>query len=248
MIYPQTQKNRIPALVTVLGVAVLLGLGAWQLDRRAGKHELIAMLESRLAADPVPLPARIDDPKAWAFRRVTLTGRFIEGRELLLSGRPRQGWAGYELVSLFQPDGGGPAVLVNRGFVPLDWRDPSFRNPSAIPAGTLTVAGVARLPAPRLFMQPENDPVKMGAWVWLDMPAAAAALGVGETAPLVVELQTLNGQAPKGRPEPNRQRIDLPDNHLLYTVIWWSLAAALAAIYILWRRMKRKYDTDWDDE
>lgn len=241
-------NNLLPLLVTVLGVAVLLGLGAWQLDRRAGKHALIATLESRLAADPVPLPARIDDPKAWEFRRVTLTGRFVEGRDLLLSGRPRQGWAGYELVSLFQPTGGGPAVLVNRGFVPLEWRDPAARPSDALPAGTLVVTGVARLPAPRLFMQPENDPMKMGAWVWLDMPAVTAALGVGEAAPLVVELQTLNGQAPKGRPEPNRRRIDLPDNHLLYAVTWWALAAALAAIYILWRRLKRKYDPDWNDE
>lgn len=237
----------VPSLITLFGVVALLALGAWQLDRRADKHALIATLESRLSADPVPLPARIDDPKAWAFRRVTLTGRFVDGRDLLLSGRPRQGQAGYELVSLFQPDDGGPAVLVNRGFVPLEWRDPAARPPLVLPAGALTPAGVARLPAPRLFMQPENDPVKMGAWVWLDMPAVQTALGAQALAPLVVELQTVNGETPQGRPEPNRQRIDLPDNHLLYALTWWALAAALAAVYIFWRRLKREHDSDWND-
>ena len=44
------------SLFTLAMVAVLIGLGLWQLQRRAEKHALIAALDERLAAAPVPLP------------------------------------------------------------------------------------------------------------------------------------------------------------------------------------------------
>lgn len=231
----------VPLLATVVMAALLVGLGVWQMERRAWKHDLIAALESRIAADPTPLPARIDDPAAWDLRRVALTGRFVEGRDILLSGRPRQGWAGYEIVSLFERADGGPPVLVNRGFVPLEWRDPAARSLTKPPADAQTIVGFARPPMPRRFMEPDNDPAKMGAWVWVDLPAVAAALGVGELASMMVDLQTIDGAPPPGQyPQTNRLRADLPDNHLLYALTWWALAAAMVAIYILWRRLQRR--------
>lgn len=196
------RKKLFPLLFTLVGVAVLIAMGAWQMDRRAWKRALIQTLESRLAADPAPFPAVIDDPAAWAHRRVVLTGRFVADAEVLLTARPRQGRAGYELaVPLAREEGGAP-VLVNRGFVPLDWRDPAARPPS--PAGVHAVVGVVR-------------------------PQSADRA-------LTVDLQTLDGAAPQGFPEPVPPRVDLPDNHLQYALTWWALAAALATIYILWRR------------
>lgn len=191
-----------PLLFTLFGVAVLIAMGAWQMDRRAWKRDLIHTLESRLAAEAVPLPAVIDDPAAWAHRRVVLTGRLIMGSDVLLTARPKQGRAGYELAALLERDGGGPPVLVNRGFIPLDWRDPAARPPS--PEGVHAVVGVVRLS--------------------------------GADRALTVDLQTLDGAAPQGFPEPVPPRVDLPDNHLQYALTWWALAAALATIYILWRR------------
>lgn len=196
------RKNLFPLLFTLFGVAVLIAMGAWQMDRRAWKRELIQTLESRLAAEPVPLPAVIDDPAAWAHRRVALTGRFVTESDVLLTARPKQGRAGYELAALLERDGGGPPVLVNRGFAPLEWRDPAAR--PTLPGGALTVVGVVR-------------------------PQSADRA-------LTVDLQTLDGAAPQGFPEPVPPRVDLPDNHLQYALTWWALAAALATIYILWRR------------
>ena len=46
----------IPAAVTLCGLAVLLGLGTWQVERKAWKEGLIATLNARAAAAPVALP------------------------------------------------------------------------------------------------------------------------------------------------------------------------------------------------
>ena len=51
----------IPALATLCGLAVLLALGTWQVERKAWKETLIATLNERAAAAPVALPA----PEQW---------------------------------------------------------------------------------------------------------------------------------------------------------------------------------------
>ena len=43
-------------LFTLAMVAVLIGLGLWQLQRRTEKHALIAALDERLAVAPAALP------------------------------------------------------------------------------------------------------------------------------------------------------------------------------------------------
>ena len=76
------------ALIALVMVAVLLTLGAWQLQRRVAKQALIAALTERLAAAPMPLPL----PAAWAdlspardeFRRVTFTARFTDAPDAMI--------------------------------------------------------------------------------------------------------------------------------------------------------------------
>ncbi|RME61655.1 MAG: SURF1 family protein, partial [Alphaproteobacteria bacterium] len=68
-------------LAAALAFAVLVGLGTWQLQRLAWKRALIARIEAGLAAPPVPLPAQLDDPAAWEYRRVALAGRFDHAAE-----------------------------------------------------------------------------------------------------------------------------------------------------------------------
>ena len=59
---------------TLAMVALFVGLGVWQLQRRAEKHALIAALTERLAAPPRALPPPSQwnalEPASDEFRRV----------------------------------------------------------------------------------------------------------------------------------------------------------------------------------
>lgn len=217
------------AIVFALALATLLGLGTWQVERLHWKTGLIERIRARAGAAPVPLPASVDDPGAWDFRPVTVTGRLRHDKALFLVARPVQGRVGFEVVTpLERPD--GPPVLVNRGFVPMDRRD-AGAGPADAP--TVTVAGIARRPAPPGLFQPDN---RTGAdtWMRVDIPAMAAAAGLTEAAPVVVEAMPGPG-LPAGIPP----RVDLPNNHLQYAITWYGLAVVLVAVFVLSQRRRR---------
>jgi len=239
---PRHFRPSLPAtLITVPAVAIMLGLGTWQVQRMGWKAELMDRVAQRAASAPVPLPASLDDPAAWEFRPVSLAGRFQNDRELLVIARPHQGQAGYEVVTPLRRADGGGVVLVNRGFVPMDRRDPASRAAGLVEGETL-VRGVVRLPQPPGLFQPDNRP---GADIWLrvDPPTMAASRRLaGPVAPFTVE--ALPGQSPGGLPTGIEPRVELPNNHMQYAFTWYALAATLAAIYVLSQRKNANTSTD----
>jgi len=75
-------------MFALAGVAILCGLGMWQLERKVWKENLIATLNSRLAAAPGDLPPRdswrmLKESEA-EFRRVTFPAEFLDGEEARL--------------------------------------------------------------------------------------------------------------------------------------------------------------------
>ncbi|TSD88174.1 SURF1 family protein [Mycobacterium sp. KBS0706] len=216
-----------PTVFLVPALALMLGLGIWQLERLAWKTDLIDRIEHGLAAPPAPLPTETDP--SFDYRHVTITGRFDAAHAFRLLARVHDGAAGIQVVTPLLRADGGPAVLVNRGWVPLgpDGKPTAFDPP---PDGTVTVEGVARRPLPQGWMQPDNSPAT-NEWFWTDLPAMAAAAGLERAAPVVVEQA-----AGPDRPRPpigGQTNIDLPNNHLEYAITWFSFAFMLVAIYLL---------------
>lgn len=243
-------------LVTLAGLAVTIGLGTWQLERLHWKEELIARIDRQMAAPPAPLPARIDDPAAWEFRPVTLAGHFLTDKDLLVIARPHQGQVGYEVLTPFERADGAGILLVNRGFVPMDRRDPASRAAARL-EGETTVRGIVRVPQPPGLFQPGNGtPAPGSAWMRADPPAMAAALSLSGVAPVVVELLPGQGSgngagqgaglpaAPAGTLAGIEPRVELPNNHLQYALTWYGLAVTLAGIYVLSQRKRADTGTD----
>ncbi|PWC85852.1 hypothetical protein TSH100_14885 [Azospirillum sp. TSH100] len=253
---PAERKRFRPSLgatlFTLAGLALTIGLGTWQLERLHWKQDLIARIARQLAEPPVLLPASIDDPAAWEFRPVTLTGRFLNDREMLLIARPHQGQVGYEVLTPFQRADGSGMVLVNRGFVPMDRRDPATRAAGRV-EGDTTVKGIVRVPQPPGFFQPGNGtPAPGSAWMRPDPAAMAAALSLSSVAPVVVEMLPVQGGGqgsglpgvPAGTLAGIEPRVELPNNHLQYALTWYGLAVTLAGIYVLSQRKRADTGTD----
>ena len=226
----------LPTVFTLAGVALLVGLGIWQLDRKVWKENLIATITARLSQAPQHLPPRADWPALTAgdneYRRVTFPAEFLPGEEALV----------YSAGSAFRPDvqgpgywvfaparlAGGSIVVVDRGFIPLERKDPASH---AAPQGTVDIVGVMRWPeTPGLFTpaaEPQNN-----VWYLRDPEGMATAHRWQNFAPFYVEQES---PVPAGGvPKPGQLVVNLPDNHLQYAITWFGLALGLAGVYVVW--------------
>jgi surfeit locus 1 family protein len=227
----------VPALVAF---AILIGLGVWQIERKAWKEGLIAALTERLDAPPQALPPAPDWPKLDQaddeYRRVSFTAQFDNAKEALV----------FAAASGFRPDVsdlgpgywvftparlvGGSVVMVNRGFVPDARKNPQTRNEGEV-SGPVALIGVMRWPDSRHWYTPSDDAAH-NLWFSRDPAAIAAAKGVGSVAPFYVEQET---PVPTGGlPQPGKLVASLPDNHLQYALTWFGLAAVLVGVFISW--------------
>lgn len=226
-----------PTVFTVPAVLAMLGLGAWQLDRLAWKSALIDSFESRVEAEPVAPPATVEDPEAWQFRRVRATGRFLNDKELQLTGRPFEGTAGFHVLTPFVVDG-GPTVLVNRGWVPMDRRRPEVR-PETLPKGPAAVDGIVRIAGRKGYFVPENEPAN-DVWFTVEPARMAEHLGIGEVANYYVDALRPS-ERPTELPIGAVPSIQMRNEHLQYAATWFLLALTLIAVYVVWhRQMDRK--------
>ena len=235
-----------PTVFALVGIAILIGLGVWQLDRKTWKENLIAAMTERLARAPADLPPRDRwatlDPQREEFARVGFPAEFLPGQEALV----------YSPGSAFRPDvkgpgyfvfaparlAGGSLVIVNRGFVPLDRKDPATRIDRM--NGSVDIVGILRWPETRGLFTPADD-TKDNVWYLRDIDAIAAAKHWQNVAPFYVEQES--PVPPGGLPRPGELVVNLPDNHLQYAITWFGLALALAAVYLVWltRRLRRQY-------
>lgn len=234
---------RVSGLVgTTLGalicVGLLIGLGVWQLHRKAWKENLIAAMTSRLDRPPQPLPGAVQwkalTQEADEFRHVAFAATFTPGEEALVYSpgsalRNDVKGPGY---FVFAPArlSDGSTVIVDRGFVPLD-RKTIIGQPQSEAHGTINVVGYLRWPETPGMFTPAAD-VKGNTWFARDPADMAAARHWGAISPFYIDQEA--PVPPNGLPLPGKLVVNLPDNHLQYAITWFGLAAGLIGVYGVW--------------
>jgi len=214
-----------PLLFGIVGVAILLNLGAWQVRRLAWKTDILARIEARISADPVPVPAA-PDPEADQYRHVRAEGAILPGELHVYTSAPPRG-VGYRVIVPLEL-AGGRRILLDRGFIPISEKD------AARHLGAITVEGALLWPQETDSYTSEPDLAK-NIWFARDVGKMAAALGT-EPVLLVAEASDDPGQ-----PMPLPVSVNIPNDHLQYAITWFSLAFVWAVMtgYLLWRIKQR---------
>lgn len=251
----QTQKHTprsrttLAALCTAaaLAFAGFMSLGIWQVKRLAWKEALIERIDRHIHANPVPAPA----PSQWPavqrdtdeYRRVSLRGRFSHDREVLVRASTELGSGYWVMTPLLSEQGFW--VLVNRGFVSPELRERGKRQDQE-PTGTQDVIGLLRLSEPEGSLLQKND-APHGRWYSRDVQAitASQALTGAPVAPYFVDLAAAKGGMPSSSvwPRPGLTVVQFSNNHLVYALTWFALAAmtagALGYLVVDERRLRR---------
>lgn len=234
---PRRPRLLWPALLSILGVAILCTLGSWQIARMSEKRVFIDRLAAQAAGAPAAMPATASwaslDPAALDLTRVSAQGTFIDGpfagvRTTIAAGeRGTRQLAGFGrwIFQGFRLDDGG-VILVNRGFVP-EGRLGEIKPAS----GPATVTGFLRAPEGRGSFTPADLPANREFYT-RDPAAIAASLGIGAAAPFYLEAERQgDGLTPPAGVDAKELIARIPDNHLSYALTWFGLAVTLIGVF-----------------
>lgn len=222
------RRYLFPVLIGIVGCAILVQLGLWQLDRRDWKEAMLDQIRQGIDAEPVPLPADIDP--SMKYLPVTVAGT-TSGAEIDVLSHTKEQGAGYQIVSRFITDD-GRAILLDRGFVPQDDRHLD-RGPTR-----LQVTGNLHWPQDASGSTPAPN-LDENIWFARDVDAMAAQLN---TEPVLVVASFVQGDNQGADPIPVAIE-GIPNNHLSYAMQWFMIAAtwAVMTLALIWRIRQRSY-------
>ncbi|MGV1761545.1 SURF1 family protein [Rhizobium sp. A22-96] len=231
------------ALLLLLTV-LLIGLGTWQVQRLHWKLDLIAKVDSRVHAPAVAAPG----PAQWAainaenseYKHVQAKGTFLNDKETQVYASTELGPGYWVLTPLKQAD--GTTVIINRGFVATDKRQPTTRPEGQI-GGETTVTGLLRINEPKGTLMRSNVPAEE-RWYSRDVTAIADVRGLQNVAPYFIDADDTKN--PGGLPVGGLTQIVFHNSHLVYAITWYGLAAMTLglAVFLVYFERRRAIAVD----
>lgn len=214
----------LPLFFGILGTAILLWLGTWQVQRLAWKEGVLAEINARISDAPIAIPAN-PDPEADKYLPVAAKGR-ITNEEIHVLASSKTTGAIYRVIAVFETE--DRRLLVDRG-----WIKPDQKNaPRA--AFETEIIGNLHWPDEIDSYTPEAD-IDDNIWFARDVSAMAAELG---TEPVLLVLRENTKNNTDATPMPVTTS-GIPNDHLQYAVTWYGLALVwvIMTVYYL-RRMR----------
>jgi surfeit locus 1 family protein len=224
---PAVQKARFPiglTIATLIALAILCGLGVWQVKRLAWKEDLLARIEKLKTAPAQPLAtvlARAARGEDVAWTRVSVDCAPAAPETLPLVYGVRDGDMVWRATALCRTSAAGyGAILLDLGVVKALTGQPT-------PA-PVTLAAPAQ--AVGVLMAPKS----LGG----DRQATVQRFASEKPAPYILMVESATPVPPGVTPAPLPAEIS--NRHLEYALTWFGLAVTLLIIYaaMLWRKMR----------
>ncbi len=178
-----------------------------------------------------------DDLEALKYRHVTVTGSYDQAHQFLIDNQISDGKAGYYVLTPLIVEGGTKAVLINRGWVPLN-KDRSILPDVSVDELQTSVSGrINSFPSVGIKLAGAEIPTDSWPSVvqWVDSDVLAKKLGY----PLFPFQIELDQDLPGGfKREWRTATVMSPEQHIGYAVQWFGLALALTLIFI-WYSIKK---------
>lgn len=218
-----TKRMIFPILFGLSGIAVLLWLGTWQLQRMAWKNDILAQIEAGIMADPVALPAK-PDPETdnrLSVRIEALIG-FDEAHVLYSTKRSGPGFL-VIVPGLTKSD--DRRILIDMGYIPEVQKN-TVRTPQ-----TVTIVGNLLWPNETDGFTPDPN-MEKNIWFARDADKMAAHF---DTEPFLIVARSIEQGDFGTVPQPIG--LNIPNDHKEYAITWFSLAIVWLGmtLYLLYR-------------
>ena len=232
-----------PTVLSALGIAVLVSLGVWQLQRKEWKDALVEKISASTASEQISL-SNADDVDKWfgdgnvEYSNVKLRGVFDHSKERYLYVPHKTYGPGFDVYSPLVMEGGRVA-WVNRGYVPQRLKLAATRQDTQSD-GLIDVVGRVRFTGRKSTFTPQND-LDKNQWYWRDLAGMhASAFDPQEVKALPFFVVASRGaRADNGWPRPGASKVEVFNRHLEYALTWFGLALTLVGVFtaFVWQRI-----------
>jgi surfeit locus 1 family protein len=239
---PRTRAFAWVTLAMLIGVAVTVRLGFWQLSRAAEKEQRQSAIVAQLASPVLDASALLATPSNFALlhQRVTLQGQWLPAHTVYLDNRPMNGRAGFWVLTPLQLNP-STRVLVQRGWVPRHQYDRTLLPQIQTPTGVVLLQGrIAPPPSPLMALRDEPDMSGSDSGTSvirqnIKLDAYAAQVG-GTFAATVLQTDTASDGLLRDWPQITAG----VEKNLAYAFQWFALAALQLMLYI-WFQLIQPY-------
>lgn len=233
-----SRKWWFTTLLVLLGTAVCIRLGIWQLDRLTGRRAFNAQVQNMRERAPLDLTsAEFDTLETMEWRAVTVTGEYDFANQIALRNQYNRDQYGYHLLTplLFS----GTAVMVDRGWIPADGNSAPDDWRKYDETGVVTVTGQVRLgqAKPAFGGVPDALPAD-GSPLWVWNNADIEKIALQQPYPVLnVYIQPDVEPEDTEPPIPYQPEIELTEGpHFGYALQWFTFATILFLGYPFYLR------------
>ncbi len=233
-----SRKWLLTTLLVLVGTAVCVRLGIWQLDRLEQRRAFNHQVESMRAADMLDLNSELPvDILTMEWRAVTVTGEYDFANQIALRNQYNGDQYGYHLITPLQAN--GTVVLVDRGFIPADGNTTPADWRKYDEAGQVTVTGQIRLGQEKPAIGGVADALPVDGemlFVWSNLSVEKISVQMPYTI-LSVYVQPNADGSDTVPPIPFQPVIELTEgSHFGYALQWFVFATILFVGYPFYLR------------
>ena len=232
LILPGAQRKFAPAwwatLAMLVGVALTVALGFWQLGRADTKQALQQHIDVLALQSPLSIRANEFKQEDVLLRRVEARGQFEPGHTVFIDNRLYKHQPGYYVYMPLRIVGSHKFVLVNRGWIAAG-AERNHAPTVKTPIGEVVIIGTALPPSER-FLELSSKVAEGNIWQNLVLERYRQATKL-DLHPIIIQqtVQTFDDGLIRDWPP-----VDLKRNtHLAYAVQWFAMAAAILIYYVV---------------
>lgn len=222
----------IPTLVYLCLLPALIALGMWQLDRSEQKRAFLKVQEQAAATETLHLSTVLENnTETLRYRNVEAMGRYDVAHQFLVDNQISDGKAGYFVLTPFILTGETKAVLVNRGWIPLN-KDRSILPDLQINKAEAIITGrINNFPSVGIKLAGAEIPTAGWPSVVQVVNSEVLAKKIGYS---LFQFQIeLAKELPDGyKREWHASTIMQPEQHTAYAIQWFALALTLTILFI----------------
>ena len=213
-------KNKLFfSLFVYFFILIFLSLGFWQIIRLNWKLELIDSISTSLKSDPVTFHGH--EPKN--FLKIKFDGTLNNEEIIYLYSLSENGQPGFDLINPITIN--NKNFLLNRGWIPRDQKNNDFS------ISRKKFSGILKLKSKFNYFKPEND-IQENYWFTLKDEDLTKFTGLSFSPYIIFEINESNDSFPI----PKNIEANLSNNHLKYSLTWFSLAISIFLIYLYFRK------------